>query len=316
MKKVFITGASGTVGNTFIKNNLNKFQFYSYSRNEKAQVLLKRMYNNVEIILGSVEDTLSLNNCISKIKPDIIIHAAAMKHVDSAEKQPYEMVKSNIIGSKNIIDIAKENNTPITIGISTDKACSPRNLYGYSKRIMEKMFLEANTQKTRFCCTRFGNIAGSSGSVIPLWINKKRLGEPLTITSKKMTRFMISKDDASKIVEKTIELTKKFKEGFILSKKMKKVSMIDVARNISKNIIEIGVRPGEELNEDLISQEELQNTHVFDNDYILIFNKPSNSYINLEQSLNSYNADNLESSEIISLINNVNNELQNKQLYY
>lgn len=315
MKKVFITGASGTVGTTFIKNNYKKFKFYSYSRNEKAQVLLKRMYNEVEIILGSVEDKLTLDNYVKKINPDIIIHAAAMKHVDSAEKQPYEMVKSNIIGSKNIVDVAKENKIKLTIGISTDKACSPQNLYGYSKKIMEKMFLEANTKETRFCCTRFGNIAGSNGSVIPFWLNKKRLNEPLTVTSTKMTRLMISKDQASKIVEDCIDLVEEFTEGFILAKKMKKVAVVDIAKNISDNIIEIGIRPGEELSENLISDEELCYTNV-KGDNILIFDKKNKLFKNLSKPLNSNNAEKMSEQELIQLINNVKLELENKQLYY
>ena len=315
MKKVFITGASGTVGSIFIKNNINKYHFYSYSRNEKAQVLLKRMFNKVEIILGCVEDKFTLDNYIKKIKPDIIIHAAAMKHVDSAEKQPYEMVKSNIIGSKNIIDVSKENKIPLTVGISTDKACSPKSLYGYSKRIMEKMFLEANTDETRFCCTRFGNIAGSSGSVIPLWLNNKRLNQSLEITSSQMTRLMISKEQASQIVEKCIEFTESVNEGFILSKKMKKVNIIDLAKIISDNVVEIGIRPGEELSEDLISEEELPYTNV-SNDYIFIFNKEDKSLDNLPHILNSNNAEKMKNSELSQLVKNVKEDLENKYLYY
>jgi UDP-N-acetylglucosamine 4,6-dehydratase/5-epimerase len=315
MKKIFITGASGTVGSSFIRNNINKYHFYSYSRNEKAQVLLKRIFSDVEIILGSVEDKLSLDNYIRKINPDIIIHAAAMKHVDSAEKQPYEMVKSNIIGSKNIIDVAKENRIALTIGISTDKACYPKNLYGYSKKIMEKMFLEANSKDTRFCCTRFGNIAGSNGSVIPLWLNKARLGEPLTLTSTKMTRLMISKNEASQIIEKCIDLVESFSDGFILSKKMKKVAVIDIATNISKNIIEIGVRPGEELSENLISEDELKYTDVH-GEYILIYNKINKSFTNLTNPLNSNNAQKMSNKKLMLLINHVKEELENKQLYY
>ena len=315
MKKILITGASGTVGSTFIKNNINKYIFFSYSRNEKAQVLLKRMYSDVEIILGSVEDKLTLNNYVKKISPDIIIHAAAIKHVDSAEKHPYQMVKSNIIGSKNIIDVSKENKIPITIGISTDKACSPKNLYGYSKKIMEKMFLEADSKDTRFCCTRFGNIAGSNGSVIPLWLNNKRLGQPLQVTSKEMTRLMISKDEASEIIEKCIDFTKKVKDGFVLAKKMKKVKVIDIAKNISNNIKEIGIRQGEELNENLISLDELEMTNV-KGDYILIHNKKDIKFNNLTEPLNSLNANKMHNNELVRLIKNVKEELENKQLYY
>ena len=126
---------------------------------------MKRSFPQVEIILGSVEDKINLENAVLKVKPDIIIHAAALKHVDTSEKQPIEMVNSNIIGSKNIIEVSKKVNVPITIGISTDKACNPNNLYGYSKLIMERMFMEANNINNIFCCTRFGNVAGSNGSV-------------------------------------------------------------------------------------------------------------------------------------------------------
>ena len=153
MKKIFITGGSGTVGSIFIENNISNYKIYSYSRNEKSQVALKRMYPDVEIILGSVEDRHNLENAIFKVKPDIIIHSAALKHVDSAEKQPIEMVNSNIVGSKNIIEASKNINVPITIGISTDKACNPNSLYGYSKLIMERMFAEASNEKNIFCPT-------------------------------------------------------------------------------------------------------------------------------------------------------------------
>ena len=194
MEKILITGGSGTVGSSFIKNNLKKYKIFSYSRNEKAQIALKRNFPEIDVILGSVEDKHDLNNAIAKVMPAIVIHAAALKHVDTAEKQPIEMVKSNIIGSKNIIEASKENNIPITIGISTDKACNPKNLYGYSKTMMEKMFLEANNSKNIFCCTRFGNVAGSSGSVIPFWLNCNKIKKALPITDIRMTRLMLNYD--------------------------------------------------------------------------------------------------------------------------
>ena len=180
MKKILITGGSGSVGLSFVENNYDKYQIHSYSRNEKSQVALKRMFPEVNIILGSVEDRFSLQTAIKKVNPNIVIHAAALKHVDSAEKQPLEMVKSNIIGSKNIIELSIENRVPITIGISTDKACNPNNLYGYSKKIMESMFLDANNSDTLFCCSRFGNVAGSNGSVIPFWLNQNKEGKALS----------------------------------------------------------------------------------------------------------------------------------------
>ena len=129
------------------------------------------------------------------------------------------MVKINIIGSKNIVDTSIKYNIPITIGISTDKACKPKNLYGYSKYIMERMFLEANNGKNIFCCTRFGNVSGSNGSVIPFWLNKQWNREPLPVTDKAMNRLMISRKESSEIIERCIHEAKCNNGGFILSKK-------------------------------------------------------------------------------------------------
>ena len=315
MKKVFITGGSGTVGINFIEFNFNKYEIYSYSRNEKAQVALKRAYPSVEIILGSVEDKLNLENVITKIKPDIIIHTAALKHVDSAEKQPLEMVKSNIIGSKNIIDLSKGVNVPITIGISTDKACNPTNLYGYSKSIMEKMFVEANNEKNIFCCTRFGNVAGSNGSVIPFWLNCKKQNKPLPLTSETMTRMMINGKEVASLIEKCILEAEKKSGGFILSKFMKKVEMNQLAKQISNKIEIIGLRPGEELDENLISNKELRYTRV-EKDFIFIENKENpNKKSQLKKPLSSKNAEKMSLTELKSLISYVKNGMINSMSY-
>tara|TARA_B100001059_G_scaffold95104_1_gene94337 strand:+ start:27888 stop:28835 length:948 start_codon:yes stop_codon:yes gene_type:complete len=315
MKKVFITGGSGTVGINFIEFNLNKYKIYSYSRNEKAQVALKRAYPRVEIILGSVEDRLNLENVITKIKPDIIIHTAALKHVDSAEKQPLEMVKSNIIGSKNIIDLSKLLNVPITIGISTDKACNPTNLYGYSKSIMEKMFVEANNEKNIFCCTRFGNVVGSNGSVIPFWLNCKKQNKPLPLTSETMTRLMINGKEVANLIEKCILEAEKKSGGFVLSKFMKKVEMNQLAKQISKKIEIIGLRPGEELDENLISYKELRYTRV-EKDFIFIENKENpNNKSQLKKPLSSKNAEKMSLSELKDLIKSVQDKMTNTLNY-
>ena len=315
MEKIFITGGSGTVGESFIENNFDKYEIYSYSRNEKAQVALKRKYPRVSIILGSIEDKYDLDNSLNKIKPRIIIHAAALKHVDTAEKQPIELVKSNIIGSKNIIESAKANNVAITVGISTDKACEPNNLYGYSKRIMEKMFLEANNDKNIFCCTRFGNVAGSNGSVIPFWLNQKSNNEPLTLTDAKMNRLMLSRKEVSEIIEKCIEEGRNKKGGFILSKIMKNVVMKELANCISTDIKIIGLRPGEELDEDLISERELDYTKI-DGEYIFIENQINKDKTKrLKKSLSSKNAKKMNFNELVLLINEVEINLK-RNFYY
>lgn len=315
MKKVFITGGSGTVGTCFIEHNINKYKIYSYSRNEKAQVALKRTFPKVEIILGSVEDRLNLENTIVKVKPDIIIHAAALKHVDSAEKQPMEMVKSNIIGSKNIIELTKKHDIPITIGISTDKACDPNNLYGYSKLMMEKMFVEANSEKNIFCCARFGNVAGSNGSVIPFWLNCKKQNKPLPLTNATMTRLMLNGKEVSSLLERCIYEAENKLGGFILSKIMKKVEMNDLANVISSKKEIIGLRPGEELHENLISERELKFTRL-DNDYIFILNKKNHDKLSqLKNPLSSKNAIKMSSNELKSLVNYVEQKMINTMNY-
>lgn len=306
MENLLITGGSGTVGYSFIKNNYNNYKIYSYSRNEKSQVALKRTFPEIDIILGSVEDKYDLNNAIAKAKPQIVIHAAALKHVDTAEKQPIEVVKSNIIGSKNVIDVSKENDVPITIGISTDKACNPKNLYGYSKIIMEQMFLEANNERNIFTCTRFGNVAGSNGSVIPFWLNCLKTNKPLPITDIRMTRLMLNYDEVSEIIEKAIEEAKNGIGGFILSKMMKKVELYRIANCISKNTTIVGLRPGEELSEDLISESELEFSELKDS-YIYVRNEINeNIHTRLSEPISSNNSLDMTDQEISQMIRLIN----------
>ena len=315
MKKIFITGGSGTVGSSFIEQNINEYKIYSYSRNEKSQVALKRAFPKVEIILGSVEDEFNLENSVRLVKPDIIIHAAALKHVDSAEKQPIEMVKSNIVGSKNIIEVSTKINVPITIGISTDKACNPNNLYGYSKKIMEKMFIEANNEKNIFCCTRFGNVAGSNGSVIPFWLNCKDQGKALPLTDVNMTRLMLNGEEVSAIIKRSIYECEQKSGGFILSKIMKKVLLKDLANEISDKIELIGLRPGEELMESLISEEELMFTRI-DKDYIFILDRENTDRTTrLKSPLSSSNATKMTNSELRNLVEYVKENNTNTMTY-
>ena len=137
MKKIFITGGTGTVGKAFISKYYNEFKFYSYARNEKSQVGLKRLFPNISIVIGGIENASLLKNEVAKIKPDIIIHAAALKHVDTAEKQPSQAVLTNIIGTYNLIQASIKSDVPIVVGISTDKACNADNIYGQTKYIMD-----------------------------------------------------------------------------------------------------------------------------------------------------------------------------------
>ncbi len=305
MKKIFITGGSGTVGTSFIRKYYEKYKFYSFSRGEKAQVALKRLFPNIEIILGSIDDHALLSSEINKINPDIVIHAAALKHVDTAEKQPSLVVQANIIGSLNVIKSSQIAGVPLTVGISTDKACSPDNLYGHSKHFMEKMFLEANNSRSRFICCRFGNVAWSNGSVLPFWLSQRKQNNPLWLTDKKMNRLMFTSDEAAELINKCLELSETEKDGFILSKKMKTVNMFKLSSLISSKIKIVGLRPGEKVDEDLISNEELEFSYVF-NDYILIKNTINkNKKSRLKTPLSSQSAEKMSDEEMMNLIKNV-----------
>jgi len=311
MKKIFITGGTGTVGKAFITKYYKEYKFYSFSRNEKSQVALKRLLPDIEIIIGGIENESLLKSEVSKIKPDIIVHAAALKHVDTAEKQPSQAILTNIIGSYNLIQAAIYSDVSLVVGISTDKACNPENIYGQSKYIMEKLFLEANSFKSKFVCCRFGNVAWSNGSVIPFWLTRKSNSKDLLLTDKGMTRLMFSQNEAAKLIKKCIEVSKD-EGGFILSKKMKSVNMFKMAKLISEKIKIIGLRPGEKLYEDLISDKELPYTYV-DKDYILIkkdINPKKNNQ--LSSKLSSINSEEMTKKEMMNLIDSVSDIISTK----
>ena len=318
MKKVFITGGSGTVGSAFIKKYYKKYKFYSYSRNEKMQVALKRRFSNIEVILGTIEDENLLISEMHKIKPDIIIHMAALKHVDTAEKQPSQAISINLLGSSNVVKAAKICDVPLTVGISTDKACQPDCVYGYTKLLMEKLFLDADNKKNKFVCCRFGNVAGSHGSVIPYWLSLKANKQKLKLTDPRMNRLMFSQDNAAKLIEKSIEIVFERKNsGFILSEKMKNVNMYELAKIISDEIEIVGSRPGEKLNEFLISQKELERTSLLEAGKYIILEKQKTDNLKgrLTSVLSSNTAEQMQQQEIKDMVDNVHKELTGTLLF-
>tara|TARA_B100000787_G_C16191433_1_gene297762 strand:- start:115 stop:1071 length:957 start_codon:yes stop_codon:yes gene_type:complete len=301
MEKIFITGGSGTVGMSFIEQYYEKYKFFSYSRNEKMQVSLKRNFPNIEIILGSVEDKLALHTSIAKIKPDIIIHAAALKHVDSAETSPIAAIKSNILGSLNVIEAAVDNSVPVTVAISTDKACSADSNYGYTKALMEKMFLESHTTKTKFSVCRFGNVSHSHGSVIPFWLGLKADKKSLPLTHKAMNRLMFSRDEAARLVYSAVLKSQDESESFILSRKMKTVNMFKLAQIISQNIEHVGLRPGEKLNETLINEKEVSRTFL-EGEFITIREYDNLGNNKLDDEYSSENAEFMSEKEMVAML--------------
>ena len=302
MKKIIITGGSGTVGTAFIQKYYKKFKFYNISRNESQ---ISNLKNNFPEVKNYISDILNLDNLINifeSINPDIVIHSAALKHVNLAEENPTSAIETNIRGSLNVIKASIRAQVPITVGVSTDKACEPDNIYGYTKKIMEKMFMEHHNLKTKFVCTRFANVANSNGSVIPFWKNLKKQKNPLKLTSPKMNRLMFSKEASAKLIYDACEFAEIMEKPFILSNVMKTVNMLDLAKIISDKINIVGLRPGEKLNETLISKKELPYTKVCKN-LIFIFNDIKlNSGDNLKKEHSSLTAEKMTITELKKLI--------------
>jgi len=302
-KRVLITGGSGTIGRAFIRNYYNDLiSFYSLSRNENSQVELSRDYPKIPFqVLGNIEDKLTVYRAFEEIKPDIVIHAAAVKHINLAEEQPIHTCNVNIIGSMNVIEAAIRTDVPTVVAISTDKACSSASVYGDTKSLMERCFLEANTNRNRFSVCRFANVAHSNGSVLPFWLKMKSQGKQISLTDPKMNRLMFTQTDAARLIHRTIKYTEKNGGGFISSYKMKCVNMLDLAKVISEDVVIVGKRPGEKTDEDLIAEHELPYTYVRGNDIHIRMEKNEGDN-KLDVPYNSKSAEKMTPKEIKELV--------------
>ena len=306
MKKILITGGSGTVGTAFITEYRNEFEFINFSRNEENIADIKRQFPEIKNVIGDIRNIDHLVNTFETISPDIVIHAAAIKHIDMAEDNPTETVEINIVGSLNVIKAAVRAKIPLTVGISTDKACDPDSIYGYTKSIMERLFLDYSNDKTKFICTRFANVAGSNGSVIPFWKSLASKNKPLRLTDAKMNRLMFSKKESAILIYKAIQKANDSNTPFVMSKIMKSVNILDLAHIISDNIKIVGKRPGEKINEILIGEKELERTSVGEGEYmgyVFIFSeKTKDSSCILEKEHSSLTADRMSFDEIKEII--------------
>ena len=262
--KVLITGGTGTVGKAVIKQNDN--EYINVSRNEEKIAELKREYPEVKSYVGNIEDKGLLLRVFKDVKPDVVVHAAAMKHIDLMETNPIAGCNINVMGSLNVVEASVINDVPITIGVSTDKACLSESVYGASKYLMERVFMNSNNDTNRFSLTRFANVAHSNGSVLPFWLKLKQEGKPLKLTDPDMNRLIFTQEDAADLINRTIKFTKENGGGFVKSYKMKCVNMMNLAKFISDDVEVIGKRPGEKTNEDLISEREINRTYIHDND--------------------------------------------------
>lgn len=301
-KKVIITGGTGTVGMSFIEAFYSNYEFYSISRNEANIAELKKKFPSVKSFIADITNLDSLISIFEKVKPDLVIHSAALKHIDLAEENPSTAVEVNVVGSLNVVKASIRAEVPVTVGVSTDKACEPTSVYGYTKSIMEKIFAEHHNPKTKFVCTRFANVAGSAGSVIPFWKSLAEKGLPLRLTHPDMNRLMFSQSKAASLVHTAYINALKRSETFTLSCIMKNVNMLDLANTISdKEVKIVGLRPGEKLNERLVSVKELPYTYVRDG-LIFILKEEQDREYNLKEEHSSLTAENMNKEEIKQLL--------------
>ena len=262
--KVLITGGTGTVGKSLIR--LNDNEYINVSRNEEKIAELKREHPSVKSYVGNVEDKGLLLRVFKDVKPDVVVHAAAMKHIDLMEKNPIAGCHINVMGSLNVVEASIINDVPITIGISTDKACLAESVYGASKYLMERVFMNSNNDTNRFALTRFANVAHSAGSVLPFWLKLKKEVKPLKLTDPNMNRLIFTQKDAAQLIKRTIKWTELHGGGFVKSYKMKCVNMLDLAKVIAPKIEIVGKRPGEKNDEDLVSKNEVNRTYLYGDD--------------------------------------------------
>ncbi|MDB3990751.1 polysaccharide biosynthesis protein [Gammaproteobacteria bacterium] len=279
--KILITGGTGSWSNELVRQLLNKYSLELiriFSRGEHKQVEMQQKFKDrpeLDFFIGDVRDKERLSHAMKDI--DIVIHLAALKHVPICEKNAWEAVLTNIYGTQNIIEAAIENNVRTVVDVSTDKAVDPLNVYGITKACGEKLVINArNNYKTdtKFVCIRGGNVMGTNGSVLPLFINQIRKDNRITITDKEMTRFLMSTKDAISLIFKAIDAAVG-DEIFVM--RMPALNIMEIADIMIKKfgnkdtaIDFIGIRPGEKLDEILVSRNESPRTKVFSDDYYLI----------------------------------------------
>ncbi len=305
-KKILITGGTGSLGTALTKRLLKTDveTIRIFSRDELKQVQMQSEFNDerLRFLIGDVRDKERLLRAFEDI--DIVIHAAALKHVPVAEYNPFEAVKTNVYGSENVLNACLDKNVELALAIGTDKAVSPFNTYGATKLLMEKLFISGNYYKgkqrenLKFLCVRYGNVLGSRGSIVPTFSKQVLDGKKITITDPNMTRFNITMTQAIDLIFRTI---KNGDGGQVFIPKLKAYKVGDMKDAIldlmdAKNDVEvISVRPGEKYHEVLINKDEIRNSLESETDYI-IFDEKMNNKNNLPFSnLNDqYSSDKVE----------------------
>jgi UDP-N-acetylglucosamine 4,6-dehydratase len=275
-KSILITGGTGSFGHAFVPQTLSQFnprKLVIFSRDEMKQWEMAKLYGTdprVRFFIGDVRDKDRLHRALDGI--DYVVHAAATKIVPTAEYNPFECVKTNINGAMNLIDACIDQGVKRVVALSTDKACSPANLYGATKLASDKLFVAGNSyagdHDTRFSVVRYGNVMGSRGSVIPFFLSQAETGT-LPITDQRMTRFMITLEQGVNLVWHAFQ---DMVGGEIYVKKIPSMKVVDTARAVAPGALHriIGIRPGEKLHEQMISQEDAHHTYEYADYYKIL----------------------------------------------
>jgi UDP-N-acetylglucosamine 4,6-dehydratase/UDP-glucose 4-epimerase len=320
-KKILITGGTGSLGQALTKRLLTMGveTIRIFSRNEHKQVEMESKFQDerLRFLIGDVRDYQRLEMALEDI--DIVFHTAALKHVPKIEYNPFEAIKTNVIGTQNVIDACLKRNVEKAVCIGTDKAVSPLNTYGSTKLLMEKLFVAANNylnrekHRTIFLAVRYGNVLGSSGSVIPKFIEQIKANKQVTITDPKMTRFSITMNEALDLILNAITSAK---GSEIFVPKLRAYSIVDVKNALTELISDTGekitgIRTGEKLHETLINEDEIRYAWEFENMYMIasplytLFNdkniKESYQGIKKIEDVQKYSSDSVEKISVKDL---------------
>jgi UDP-N-acetylglucosamine 4,6-dehydratase len=274
-KSVLITGGTGSIGKALIGKFLNSSvrRIIIFSRDELKQYDLRAKLGNdsrFRWFLGDIRDVERLKLALHNV--DYVIHAAALKQVDAGEYNPSEFIKTNVIGSQNIIEASMNSGVKKVIALSTDKASSPINLYGATKLTADKLFISANNYSlrygTEFSVVRYGNVMGSRGSIIPFFRKLAEQNLPIPITDKRMTRFWITLDFASEFILESFRI---MQGGELYVPKIPSMKIIDLALAVGPDskLTEIGIRPGEKLHEEMISSDDSRRTTILRDRFVI-----------------------------------------------
>ena len=274
-ESILVTGGTGSFGKKFVEIMLRDYQpqrLVIFSRDELKQHEMRASgfdHPSLRYFIGDVRDVERLKRAFSGVT--VVVHAAALKQVPACEYSPFEAIQTNIMGGRNVIDAAIDQGVRRIVALSTDKAVNPINLYGATKLCAEKMFVQANAyagaKNTRFSCARYGNVVGSRGSVIPVFLEQRRRGK-ITITDPRMTRFWLTLEQGVKFVIGCLE---QMHGGEIFVPKIPSMRLVDLAETVAPGceVEYIGIRPGEKLHEVLVSEDESRQTLETDEMYVI-----------------------------------------------